>query len=157
MASGYSTFFWRMSPSFDEFVLSCIYNLFYDFLVENTRSNFIKKTFCRNNISIFFALIHIHPNSLQKYAHIMRNRDFPPGAFCKQTFVPFCFSPLNIIKLCRFLEQFLTHKCIFLECFLVKKYSFMYHSISLSHKKKRHKTSIIRQSLLNLTFMYKPF
>lgn len=76
MTSGYSTFFWRMSPSFDVFVTSCIYNLFYDFLVENTRSNFIKKTFCRNNISIFFALIHIHPNSLQKHAHIMRNRDF---------------------------------------------------------------------------------
>ena len=45
MTSGYSTFFWRMSPSFDVFVTSCIYNLFYDFLVENTRNNFIKKLF----------------------------------------------------------------------------------------------------------------
>lgn len=138
-----------MSPSFDEFVFSCIYNLFYDFLVENTRNNFIKRTFCIDNISIFFALIHIHPNSLQKHAHIMRNRDFLPGAFCKQTFVPFCFSLLNIIKLCRFLEQFLTHKCIFLECFLSLEYSFMYQSISLSPLNKIDKKLL--NSLNNLS------
>lgn len=46
LPAGYiSAIFLENINSFDVFVTSCIYNLFYDFLVENTRNNFIKKLF----------------------------------------------------------------------------------------------------------------